>query len=128
MPKVLAYDARSANNVGAEYIIMEKQNGIRLSDAWWKMREGAYFRRTYRWKVTKSLQKLVRSWAQVAFPVFGGIYFKEQIDKPSTGLYYSDKFSEMVRDDERYVFGPSSSRLNNENGRMDIEFDRGPCS
>lgn len=56
---------------------------------------------------------------------FGGLYYKQDLISASS-LVYTDKEGNEVTDD-RFSVGPSISRQNTDDGRMEIEFDRGPC-
>ncbi|KAF3480542.1 phosphotransferase family protein [Arthroderma uncinatum] len=96
-PKVLGWSSRTDNPVGVEYVIMEKMPGVQLETLWNK------------------LDVEVK---------YGGLYYKQDLSN-ATSLVYTNKDGEQVTDD-RFAVGPSTSRQNTDDGRMDVSFDRGP--
>ncbi|KAL1874972.1 hypothetical protein Plec18167_005640 [Paecilomyces lecythidis] len=117
VPKVLAWSSQADNPVQAEYILMEKAPGVQLNEIWHRLDiEG-------RLNVVKKIAKYQADWTAVSFSKFGGLYYKQDlISAPS--LVYTDKEGKEVTD-ERFAVGPSTSRQNTDDGRMEIEFDRG---
>lgn len=62
LPKVYAWDSRLENNqVGAEYIIMEKVRGIELEQVWHNLllRE--------RFKIVKTIASCQKAWCSTSF-------------------------------------------------------------
>lgn len=50
----------------------------------------------------------------------------EDLGSAASPLVYTDKEGRRVTDD-RFAIGPSTRRQNVDDGRMDVDFDRGPC-
>lgn len=119
VPRVLSWSSKPDNPVGAEYIIMEKAPGVQLDKLWNKLDAEA------RLKVAKKIAKYQADWTATCFARFGSLYYKQDLASPSS-LDYTDKDGNQVTDD-RFAVGPSTSRQNTDDGRQNIEFDRGPC-
>lgn len=121
VPAVLAYSSRPDNPVGAEYIIMEKQQGVKLGDVW-KQLDGRG-----RWWHMKNLAMFFQRYAGSAFSKYGGIYFKRDVGADAPSLTTMDDHTKEETTHRDYAVGPSTSKMNHVNGRLDVEFDRGPC-
>ncbi|RMJ23593.1 Phosphotransferase enzyme family protein [Aspergillus sp. HF37] len=66
-------------------------------------------------------------WTNTSFPMFGGLYFKRDLEQAAGSLTFTDENSKEVTLDD-YAMGPSNNKLNYENGRSKVEFDKGPWS
>lgn len=119
VPKVLAWSSRSDNPVGAEYIIMEKAQGVQLKEIWNKLDIEV------RLNIVKKIAKYQADWTSISFSKFGGLYYKQDLVSTPSLVYTNIEGKEIT--DERFAVGPSTSRQNTDDGRMEIEFDRGPC-
>lgn len=119
VPKVLAWSSRSDNPVGAEYIIMEKAQGVQLKEIWNKLDIEV------RLNIVKKIAKYQTDWTSISFSKFGGLYYKQDLVSTQSLVYTNIEGKEIT--DERFAVGPSTSRQNTDDGRMEIEFDRGPC-
>ncbi|KAL3428930.1 hypothetical protein BDV09DRAFT_190563 [Aspergillus tetrazonus] len=100
-PKVLAWNSRAEENlVGAEYIIMEKVAGVQLSKVWPTMgiRE--------RFELVKSISGYQKSWISTSFTKYEG--------------------SMSIPNHHRFAVGPSTGREFLDDGRIALDFDRGP--
>jgi hypothetical protein len=120
VPKVLAWSFRSDNPVGAEYIIMEKLPGVQLDDTWRTLGVEA------RWKVVQRIASFQAEWTGLSFTQYGSLYYKDDLSSSRSRVYTNTDGKEITND--RFAVGPSTSRQNTDDGRKDIEFDRGPCS
>ncbi|KAK9364515.1 kinase-like domain-containing protein [Lipomyces kononenkoae] len=120
VPKVLAWSSKSDNTVGAEYIIMEKLQGVQLDRIWERLDVDVQL------KVLKQIAKYQESWTFTCFDRFGGLYYKEDLASDTPSLVYTNKEGQRITD-HRFAVGPSPSRHNSDDGRMQVEFDRGPC-
>lgn len=119
VPRVLSWSSKKDNLVGAEYIIMEKLPGVQLSKLWDQLDIGI------RWKIVQNIGKYQKLWTDVSFPQFGSLYYKNDVTPAKSLVYAKEETGEIV--DDRFAIGPSTSRQNTDNGRLDIDFDRGPC-
>ncbi|PGH13534.1 hypothetical protein AJ80_06284 [Polytolypa hystricis UAMH7299] len=118
VPNVLSWSSRRQNPVGAEYIIMERSPGVQLRELWDQLDVGV------RWKVVQSLAKFQMLWTDVSFPQFGSLYYKHDLMSARSLVYTNGETSEIV--DDRFAIGPSTSRQGTDDGRLSVDFDRGP--
>ncbi|KAG6282022.1 hypothetical protein E4U48_005427 [Claviceps purpurea] len=121
LPKVYDWCSRAEETpVGAEFILMEKLNGVELQEVWRDMKIKD------RYEVVKAITAYQKSWASVSFEKFGSLYFAEDFEGENVpALVYTDDQGRRV-EDPRFVVGPSTSREMFDAGRGDIDFDRGP--
>ena len=122
LPEVYAWSSRAQETlVGAEFILMEKLNGMELGHFLPKMEIQD------RLEVVKAIAAHQKSWASVSFEQFGSLYFPEDISVPeSLPLSYINGNGRRVQD-PRFVVGRSTGREMFDDGRAKIEFSRGPC-
>ncbi|KAL9103362.1 MAG: hypothetical protein Q9163_001574 [Psora crenata] len=121
VPRVYAWSSRANENlVGAEYIIMEKAPGIQLDDVWQKMG----FKE--RWAVTQTVAHHQSLWTSIRFQKLGSLYYAQDLDKQNLDnpLYIDLDGNEIV--DMKFAVGPSNGREFVDDGRANINFDRGP--
>lgn len=80
-----------------------------------------------RLEVVKGIASYHRSWASVSFEQFGSLYFPEDISaSASIPLSYIDGDGKRVQE-SRFVVGPSTGREMFDDGRANVDFNRGPC-
>jgi hypothetical protein len=122
LPEVYAWSSRAHETpVGAEFILMEKMNGVELETVLPRMKIQD------RLEVVKAVAGCQKSWASVSFEQFGSLYFPDDVDGSALPpLTYIDLEGRKVSD-PRFVVGPSTGREMFDDGRGTIEFDRGPC-
>ena len=122
LPEVYAWSSKAQETlVGAEFILMEKMNGMELEHFLPNMKIQD------RLEVVKAIANYQKSWASVSFEQFGSLYFPEDISvSESLPLSYIDANGRRVQD-PRFVVGPSTAREMYDDGRANIEFSRGPC-
>lgn len=114
MPKVLAWSSKAEDNsVGAEYIIMEKVAGIQLSKVWPTMGIKERF------ELVKTISGYQKNWMSTPFTQYGSLYY-------SSDMEYSDR-CDLVTEHHRFAVGPSTGRESLDDGRIALDFDRGPC-
>jgi hypothetical protein len=122
VPKVLAWSSKAQENpVGAEYIIMEKVQGIELERVWPSMSIKD------RLTLVKNIVGFQKGWTSVSFKKFGGLYYATDLDEPTTNepLYIDTDGTDITN--EKFAIGPSTGRELIDNARATIQFDRGPC-
>ncbi|KAG6270712.1 hypothetical protein E4U48_003713 [Claviceps purpurea] len=121
LPEVYDWCSRAHETpVGAEFILMEKLDGVELEEVWPEMTIQD------RYEVVQAVASYQKSWASVSFEQFGSLYFAEDFEGENIpALVYTDGEGRRV-EDPRFVVGPSTSREMFDAGRGDIEFDRGP--
>ena len=121
-PRVYTWNSRFEHNkVGAEYIIMEKVQGIPLRLVWDKL--------DTRQKLPILLQAVgwYKAWLSIRFLQSGCIYFADDLDgvEPQEFLY-SRRDGQRMRS-ERFQMGPSVGREWCDDGRASLTCNRGPC-
>ncbi|KAI1970132.1 hypothetical protein LOZ55_006628 [Ophidiomyces ophidiicola] len=120
-PQIHAWNASidpKKNPVGAEFIVMEKMAGVPLSDVWCDLKPDQKV------KVCVQIIGFMKRWTNVHFPAIGSLYYAETISKSSKNSLYFDG-NDSVRN-SRFAVGPSSNRDWSDEGRRDIQCDKGP--
>ena len=119
VPKVLAWDASSNNDVGCEYIIMEKCEGTTLDNVLDTSSDSYHH--------IFDIANLLSVLAAIPFSQYGSIYYKEDVDPllQARPLYAEGQ----PHDDcsERFRIGPSVERRFYRGERSLMRIDRGPC-
>ena len=119
IPKVLAWDASSENDVGCEYLIMEKCTGSMLADKLGNALDSSRY--------IFDISKLQSDLASISFSQYGSIYYKEDVD-PSLRERPLYAMGEPQDDcSERFRIGPSIERRFYRGERAHMLIDRGPC-
>ncbi|OJZ91485.1 hypothetical protein ASPFODRAFT_66087 [Aspergillus luchuensis CBS 106.47] len=113
----------SENPLGAEYIIMEKQAGVVLTDVWdsLKGRQKA--------QVLDQIVDIQRRLAGARFARFGSLYYVIDIPDnagPDSSLYFDLAGNELRS--KRFCIGPTNHRSFFDFGRGELDIDRGPWS
>lgn len=100
---------------------MEKASGVQLESTWPKLGVKDRF------AVVKTLGNYQKAWASIRFHGSGSIYFTDDIPSDmASALAYTDS-SGLERTDPEFSLGPTTGREWFDNGRAELEFDRGPC-
>ncbi|UDD65009.1 hypothetical protein AFCA_012204 [Aspergillus flavus] len=119
VPNVLSWSSTVDNSVGAEYILMENVQGVQLSKLWDQLDV------EMKMKVLRKIASYQENWVRTCFSQYGSLYYKRDLGYSAPSIKYTDNRG-MAIVDERFAVGPSVSRQNNDDGRVDIDFDRGP--
>lgn len=98
---------------------MEVAPGIPLSIVWNVMGIEA------RSKLILSLGKIQNAWASTTFSQYGSLYYASDLDHPRPCLLTKRDGSQV--EEPRFAVGPSNSRYQLDDGRINVEFDRGLC-
>ncbi|KAF4237520.1 hypothetical protein CNMCM8980_002423 [Aspergillus fumigatiaffinis] len=121
VPKVLAWSSKAEDNlVGAEYIIMEKVAGVQLSKVWPEMGIKERF------ELVKTISGYQKAWMSMSFTQYGSLYYSSDTD--DTDGCDLVKGDGSVTKNQGFAVGPSTGREFLDDGRMALEFDRGPWS
>lgn len=101
---------------------MEKMPGIELEKVW----DDLPGRQKY--EIVKQLVGIERKLATTMFTSFGSLYYTQ--DVPGADSYgrlcVTDDGSSMQC--SRFAVGPSTSRMFFDDGRANVDVDRGPCT
>ncbi|KAI2715303.1 hypothetical protein CBS147332_4957 [Penicillium roqueforti] len=73
-PKVLVYSPDQTNPVGTEYILLERLEGIPLSDQWFSMDTKT------RVKIMRQIVDMERRFISIHFPASGSLYYRRDLD------------------------------------------------
>ncbi|KAI5247017.1 hypothetical protein E4T42_06150 [Aureobasidium subglaciale] len=123
VPEVYAWSSRAhETTIGAEYIIMEKMEGVT-----WKQLSPS-MSLADQIAVVKSVAEYRVAWSSVVFEQYGSLYFAKDVknlDLPAL-RYTTDLDGPVV--DARFVIGPCCTRSLFQAGRETVELDRGPWS
>jgi len=120
VPNVLAWSPRS-DEIGSEYIIMEKSSGVQLLSKW----------ENTGWAgVRRVLDQVIDAegrFADTAFAQIGGIYYKDDIEPAirNRTLYAEDQ--EAMSGDDNFRIGPLPDWDIWRGERASLRVDRGPC-
>lgn len=121
VPQVYAWCSQATNPVQAEYIIMEKMAGVQLEDVWGSLDVDQKI------GVVKQLARHQKTWAATIFRQCGSLYYAQDLDPSiSRTLQYVDHHGAEIKD-FRFSMGPSVGREFVDDGRCDVQYDRGPC-
>ncbi|KAK2855626.1 hypothetical protein FQN49_005006 [Arthroderma sp. PD_2] len=120
-PEVYAWKSRldDGNKVGAEYIIMEKFEGVQLGRVWHTLDPAD------KMKVFLQVFDYQRVWTSTKFASFGSLYYRDDLDKPLRKPLVVDQDGQTVKFD-RFAVGPAAGREWSDNGRSSLKCDRGP--
>jgi hypothetical protein len=119
IPKVFDWSSSTSNQVGSEYIIMEKVPGKELEDTWYTMTVEE------RMDVVEKIVGIERLLFAIRFPASGSIYFKESLDPNITTVGMSPNVN--CREQDRFCIGPSTELLWWYQKRDELTVNRGPC-
>lgn len=109
VPRILAWEESSLNDVKSAYIIMEKARGVSLQSLWPDMDFDA------RCSVVSSLAKIEGEFTAHALPSGGSLYFNK-----SSASHHS-------RANPEFTVGPSTDRHFWRRERRTMDLPRGPC-
>lgn len=111
VPRVYTWSSDKANPVGAEYIIMEKVNGVVLGDVWWSLSG------KQRLTVINQLVQVEAKMFQSPLPSYGSLFFSGFLPE-----------KDVTRaSNPNWCIGPDVNPSFWHDRRQDLKFDRGPC-
>lgn len=116
VPKVLAYSINSDNEVGSEYIVMEKVSGKPIADTWYDLTE------KQRVKVILGIVKLEAELFKIDLPAYGSVYHPK--DLPSDVARVSVNLQNSEHD---FCVGPDAASKWWYKERSMLDVERGPC-
>lgn len=117
---MLGWSSNTENPVGAEYIFLEKIDGIPLSDKWNSASD------IDRYKIIERIVEMERELTGLHFPAYGSLYLRDSLPQGSSRCLLDSSLDPS----ESFCIGPSCSRswwessLSDTTGRGP---ERGPC-
>ncbi|EGC46751.1 phosphotransferase enzyme family protein [Histoplasma capsulatum var. duboisii H88] len=118
VPRVYAWNSQAKTHpVGAEFIIMDKVEGVPLSQVWSSMKL------PQKLQVLLAITRLQKQWLSVSFSHYGSLYYAGDVQPPAGNHYIKD--GEVVSDSE-FVIGPATGRDWCDAGRSILDVDKGP--
>ncbi|KAG2420999.1 hypothetical protein HFD88_000614 [Aspergillus terreus] len=118
-PKVYEFSSPADNPVGAEYIIMERSQGVELSKHWDELRGPAKF------EIVKQLVQFEKSLSSSHFPMYGSLYCAKDLPGVSPGQIIQSA-SENAAIKPVFAVGPTTNRTFFDDGRDAVNVERGP--
>jgi hypothetical protein len=118
IPKILDWSSSASNQLGSEYIIMERVSGRELADTWVTMT----FKE--RMAVIQKIVDIERRLFGIQFPSSGSLFFKNSIDSDIKSV---DIPEDSLKDVGRFCIGPSTEYLWWYQKRNELVVNRGPC-
>lgn len=118
-----AWSSRASENpLGAEYILMEKQGGVVLTDVWDTIKGKQKAR------ILDQVVDMERRLTTTRFSKFGSLYYKNDLPDNSHSIspLYIDSTGKEMRS-EAFDIGPTNHRSFFDFGRGVLDIDRGPC-
>ncbi|KAJ5096606.1 hypothetical protein N7456_007327 [Penicillium angulare] len=120
VPRVHAWNSdANAHPVGAEFIIMDKANGVPLSRVWETMKL------SQKAQVLVAMIRLHTKWLNVSFSHYGSLYYAKDLSLPPAGSHYM-KDGKIIKE-SGFVIGPTTARDWVDAERSSLDIDRGPC-
>lgn len=121
VPKVLDWSARAeGTEVGVEYILMEKVDGVELHKRYKSLRSEGF-------ELTNQVNAMERAFASRRFSQIGSLYYKGDVEP---ALQARPLYAEGDYDDDasaRFRIGPYVDWDVWRGTRAYVEADRGPC-
>ena len=117
VPKVLGYSSDNTNPVGTEYLLLEKLEGIPLSERWFTMDTKA------RVKIMRQIVEVEKQFLQIELPASGSLYYRKDL----TGSEYVIPVSGTPQGADQIVIGPTAQYEWWYRERAALVVDRGPC-
>ncbi|OJJ37807.1 hypothetical protein ASPWEDRAFT_171269 [Aspergillus wentii DTO 134E9] len=124
VPRVYAWSSRASENpLGAEYILMEKQAGVVLTDVWDTIKGKQNV------QILDQVVDIERRLAATKFSKFGSLYYKDDLpdNSDSASSLYLDPTGNKVWS-KTFGIGPTNHRSFFDFGRGQLDIERGPWS
>ncbi|OOF96589.1 hypothetical protein ASPCADRAFT_4630 [Aspergillus carbonarius ITEM 5010] len=117
-PRVYSWNSHAKSHpVGAEFIIMEKTEGLPLSQVWDTLKL------PQKLQVLLAMTRLQKQWLSVSFSHYGSLYYARDVQPPAGSHYVKD--GKAVNDSE-FTIGPATGRDWFDAGRSLLDTERGP--
>ena len=127
VPKVLGWSSTSTDSdddVGAEYILMEKIEGVQVHQRYKHLRSEGF-------ELITQVTAMERAFVSRRFSQIGSLYYKEDVEPALQARpLYAEGAEEVDEDDDasvRFRIGPYVDWEVWRGTRANLEADRGPC-
>jgi hypothetical protein len=119
VPRVLAWSSDIANDIGAEYIIMEHAVGTPLFRIWDDMDQ------VKRLKLIENIAQLEKQFSDLKFPAYGYLYFRSSVFAKSRSI----PLDPALDPEQVYCVGPTGDRTWATSAPNELypKLDLGPC-
>lgn len=97
---------------------MQKVAGVHLDQVWPRLTLKDRFR------VIKNILRFQAIWASFSFPQYGSLYYAKDMNRVDPLNCSKDGIEFSL---PGFAIGPSTSRDMTDDGRSQVDFDRGPC-
>jgi hypothetical protein len=119
IPNVLDWGSSASNDVGSEYIIMERASGKELEGTWYTMTPQE------RMSIVEKIVDIEKLLFSIQFPASGSLYYRDTLDP---GIEKEDIASNPdLGITEKFCIGPSTEFLWWYQRRDELLVNRGPC-
>jgi hypothetical protein len=119
IPKVYGWSSSTSNEVGSEYIIMERVSGKELGETWFTMAPQD------RMDVVEKIVDVEKALFAIRFPASGSIYYKDSLDAAIATVDIPSDFGSLETD--MFCIGPSTEFSWWNQRRDELSINRGPC-
>lgn len=119
IPQVFDWDSSASNEVGSEYIVMERISGRELLETWQSMT----FKE--RMAVVEKIVDVERTLFAVQFPASGSLYFTDFLDADEKSVDIPDGAG--ITSVGKFCVGPSTEYLWWYQNRHKLAVNHGPC-
>ncbi|KAL2817336.1 phosphotransferase enzyme family protein [Aspergillus granulosus] len=117
-PHVYTWNSQAKSHpIGAEFIIMEKTEGVPLSQVW------STIKLPQKLQVLLAITRLQKQWLTVSFSHYGSLYYTKDVQPPAGYQFIKD--GKAVRDSE-FAIGPATGRDWCDAGRSILDIEKGP--
>lgn len=123
VPKVLGWGSPSSqpNYVGVDYILMERVQGVQLSEVWETISE------VQRFGLVKSLVEIEGKLASINPAYYGSLYYKDTIPEGTITMNLTKPSAGDLDVISNFVIGPTTERSFWVDERRDLGIDHDPC-
>ncbi|EEP82161.1 predicted protein [Uncinocarpus reesii 1704] len=120
VPRVYAWSSDASNNVGTEYIIMEKAPGKLLTDCWFELSPKE------RVNLVTSYVELERKLFSLPLSAYGSLFYKDSLPE-DLRIGLPTPQTEDKGFANRFCMGPLSDYMFWRGRHADLDLKRGPC-
>ncbi|KAJ5571061.1 phosphotransferase enzyme family protein [Penicillium sp. DV-2018c] len=117
-PRVYSWNSQASSHpVGAEFIIMDKIEGVPLSQVWGTLKL------TQKLQLLLAMTQLQKQWLSVSFSHYGSLYYTGDVQPLADSYYVKD--GKAIRDPE-FAIGPATGRDWSDADRSMLDIEKGP--